>query len=152
MTQPVKTHPNIHMNYELYKSNIHQYVPIDFYGISISTYTAPLKSHIKTSKATTSTVYFPTLGIASTRTRRRGLGITYTSKFSGLLKQEYTPNTSGGTSLLVLLQDWCHFVSRHLCCDFQLSHGHDDPCLSNPRQDGTLWGPFLHFTSVFLDP
>ena len=34
--------------------------------------------------------------------------------------------TSGGTSLLVLLQDWCHFVSRLLCCDFQLSHGHDD--------------------------
>lgn len=136
MTQPVKTHPNFTW---IFVSNLHPIYSHKFLWNFHITYTAPLKSHIKTSKAATSTVYFPTLGIASTQTRRRGLGdgagfpkafhspqnwcclrcsmfvrLGILQNFQVSSNRRYTPNTSGGTSLLVLLQDWCHLF--HIFC------------------------------------
>lgn len=166
----------IQISHELYISNLHPMYSHKFLWNFHITYTAPLKSHIKTSKAATSTVYFPTLGIASTQTRRRGLGdgagfakafhspqnwcclrcsmfvrLRILQDFQVSSNRRYTPNTSGGTSLLVLLQDWCDHLFHIFCAVTSnfLMASLRSPCLSDPRQDGTLWGPFLHCTSVY---
>ena len=115
MTQPVKTHPNIHMNYT--NPIFIPYILIDFYGISIFTYIySPAQiphQNLKSRHIHGVLSHFghclhtdSTEGSRGWSWFRQGISlppkmmlpemqyvckIRYTSKFSGLLKQEVHP-------------------------------------------------------------